>query len=181
MKIIVINNGTGQIPLPDSTTLAAGASKTLTSRTFSEAQLLNSYASDNVFIRTELEAIDRSPLVATAKADASPTIDTHAGCGTQLKDEAGNDMSVQPQMYVGAFDDAVCATLAANATLDTAAAGTIDSGAGTNLLKVTPSATGEISLTLSDTTDEVVYVKCWPVGTDYTIDSSQKQTITFTT
>lgn len=188
MQITVINNnpassdGSNTVPLPDSTSVKPGEQKTMAGRTQAEAQLLISgYQSDTVIIRTALEAIDRAPIVATMKADATPGggVGTAAAIGANLESQDGTSENVQAQMYLGCFDDVACSVPAINATLDTAAAGTIDSGGGTNLLKMTPSVTGETSVTMTNAEDEVVYVKQWPVGADYTVDSSGVQSATF--
>ena len=185
MQITVINNrpaGGAIVPLPDSTSVGPGESKVMTGRTQAEAQLLiTNYQSEDVIIRTALEAIDRAPIVATMKANVTGSggATTAVGVGAQLASQDGTSESIQPQMFLGCFDDAACTVPAVNATLDTAAAGTIDEGAGTNLLKITPSATGETSVTITDAEDEVVYIKQWPVDADYTVDSSGTQTATF--
>jgi len=185
MKITVINNNTAggnAVPCPDSTTVKPGQMKVLTGRTKEEATLLlNGFASDTVVIRTELEALDREPLFAVMKADNADTGGTTAtGVGFQLKSEDGTNKSAQPSIYIGCFDDADCLVPAVNATLNTAAEGTIVSGAASNLLKVTPSATGEVSLTITDAELESVYVKAWAATGDYIVDSSDHQLITFT-
>lgn len=186
MQITVINNnptGGDAVPCPDSTTVKAGESKVMTGRTQEEAQLLiTNYQSNTVIIRTALEAVDRAPVVAAMKAALTPTdVDTIVGVGYQLESQDGTSQSIQPQMYLGCFDDAACEVPAVNAIMDTVAQGTIDEGDGTNLLKVTPSATGEVSVSMDDAVDEVVYVKAWPVTGDYTVDSSGVQTVTFST
>lgn len=184
MKITVINNEASagiSVPCPDSTTVKPGQSKVMTGRTKEEALLLVSgFASATVIIRTELEANDREPLVAAMKADVDDSgAGAIAGVGFQLQSEDGTSKSLQPNMYIGLFDDAACLTPATNATLDTAAEGTIVSGGGTNLLKVTPSATGEISLTGTNAEDETVYAKAWAADGDYTIDSADTQAVVF--
>jgi len=185
MKITVINNGTTEIPLPSYTNAPAGATTVITERTVAELKgLVANYANGNTVIITgEIEALDIPPIRCNMKtpADATGGATTIAACGFDLEDEFGNAMPVESEMYLGAFDDAACTTPAVNATLDTAAQGTIDAGAGTNLLEVTASATGEVSVTMTDTEDEVVYLKAWPkTSVARPIDCSGYDTVEFT-
>jgi hypothetical protein len=137
---------------------------------------------NNVIVLCQIEGNDRAPIVCDMKNPADPVADTFtcAGCGFDLETEAGAAANVDPQMYMGAFDDEACTIPSVDGTLDTAAAGTIDDGEGTNLLKVTPSATGEFSVTLTVTGAGTIYMKAWPVGTDYIVDSSETDEVTFT-
>jgi len=187
MEITVINKraSTGEnVACIDGTTVAPGSQHAMSGR--SAAELIHQQsivASDtDVAVLCKIEGSDRAPIVCDMKAIADPAADatTSAGEGFDLKTEAGAAANVAPQMYLGAFDDATCQTPAVNATLDTASTGTIDSGAGTNLLKVTPDATGEFACTLTDAEDEVVYLKAWPVGTDYIVDSNDITSAEFT-
>lgn len=186
MKITVVNKraSTGSaVYCIDGTSVSPGAQHEMTGRGKDEVVFeITNLSDDDVAVLAEIEGADRAPIVCDMKAIADPAADatTSAGEGFDLLTEAGAAANVAPQMYMGAFDDATCQTPAANATLNTASAGTIDSGGGTNLLKVTPSATGEFACTLTDAEDEVVYMKAWPVGTDYIVDSSDITTAEFT-
>jgi hypothetical protein len=185
MKITVINNKVSErIPCPDGTSVAPGVTKVMAGRSLAEAQdMINGYLDTNeVIILTQLEGIDREVLVCDMKNPADPAggVGTVAGCGFDLEDQAGAAANVAPQMYFGAFEDAACTIPATTATLDTAAAGTIDAGAGTNLLTVTPSAAGALSVTLTDTADEIVYMRAWPVDGSYLMDNSEIDQVEFT-
>lgn len=186
MKITVINNraSTGEkVPCVDGTSVAPGATHVMLGRSKEDVIYQMDHADGNtVIVIAQLEGDDREPIVCDMKNPSDPAggATTCAACGFDLEDTAGTAANVAPQMYLGAFDDAACTTPAANATLDTAAAGTIDAGAASNLLTVTPSATGEVSVTLTDAEDETVYLKAWPVGTDYIIDCSETDSVEFT-
>lgn len=184
MKITVINNSDSVVPCPGVRSVAAGSSITLTGRSWTEyMDLLSNYGSDEVIVYGEVEAIDRPPIVLEMKtpADAAAGVDTVAAEGFQLRDLSGNAAPISTmEFYLGVFDDSGFTTLATNATLDTAAAGTIVSGGGTHLLVVTPSATGEVSVTLTDTVDETVYLRAWPKGTDWPVQATGSHSNTFT-
>lgn len=186
MKITVINNqpaGTTPIPCVDTTSVGPGETHVMTGRAVEEVATQMDHADGNdVIVMTEIEGIDRSPIVCAMKKPANPAggVDTLAACGFDLNTEAGVAANVAPQMYLGVFDDAACTTPATTATLDTAATGTIDAGAGSNLLTVTPSAAGEVSVTLSESVDQQVFLKAWPVGSSYIVDSSDVHSPTFT-
>lgn len=185
MKITVINKrpvtGLG-VYCVDGTTVIPGAQKEMTGR--SKADVIFQLASqdDDVTVNAEIEGSDRAPIICDMKNPADPGsgVGTAAACGFDLETEAAAAANVAPQMYMGAFDDAACQIPSTTGTLDTAATGTIDSGAGTNLLKVTPDAAGEVSVTLTNSADTTIYMKAWPVGTDYVIDSKETDEVTFT-
>ena len=140
---------------------------------------------DDVSVIGEIEGSDRSPLVCKMKVVADPVIDATEsdGEGFDLLTEAAAAANVAPQMYVGAFEDSDCQTPHVTATLGAAdtPVGTIDSGSGTNLLKVTPTTAGVFECKITETTlPETVYLKAWPVGTDYVVDSSDTASAAFT-
>jgi len=186
MKITVINNrasGGAAVPCVDGTEVAAGSTHEMLGRDKVEVTYQMAHADGNdVIVLAEIEGGDRAPIVCQMKTPVDPAggATTCAACGFDLLTEAGAAANVAPNMYLGVFDDAACTTPAVNATLDTAATGTIVSGAGTNLLVVTPDATGEVSVTTTDAEDEVLYLKAWPVGTSYIIDCSSIDSIEFT-
>lgn len=183
MKITCVNRSTNPVPMPGAVSCAAGATKFVTSRTVDEAaQMTEQYAGSAVEIFVELEAEDYPPILAVAKTPADPAggVDTLAGVGFDLKTLDGNAVAYQPTMYLGVFSDAACTTPSTTATLDTATAGTIVSGGGTNLLEVTPSATGEFACSVDDTADEAVYLKAWVAGSRRIVDTSDQHTVTFT-
>ena len=78
---------------------------------------------------------------------------TRAGVGFQVKDFKGDDAEEAFVLGFGAYDDEELATAAANATLDTASAGTILSGGGSNTLEVVTDSSGAFACTLTDTSD----------------------------
>lgn len=183
MKIIVINNTTAtKIPCVDGHTCVPGETYEMTGRSKDEVVYMMQNVDENdVIIKSEIEGDDRAPIISKIKTPADPGsgVGTQAANGFDLETEAGAAANVAPQMYLGVFDDEELTTPAANATLDTAAAGTIDAGAGTNLLTVTPSAAGEVSVTLTDAEDETVYTTAWPVGTSYIIECTEYHTTPF--
>jgi len=186
MQITVINNrptGGLKVPCVDSTSCAPGETHVMANRDVNEVSMQMAYAEENVvLVLCQIEGNDRAPIVCEMKHPADPAggTGTLAACGFDLETEAAVAANVAPSMYFGAFDDEECTIPAVTATLDTAATGAIDAGAGTNLLTVTPDAAGELSVTLTDSADEIVYMKGWPVGTDYIVDSSQIDEVEFT-
>lgn len=84
---------------------------------------------------------------------------TTAAVGFQLQDVEGNDVAEVVTVRFGVYDD-LGGDTAANATLNTATDGTILSGAGTAELVVRTSATGGFACTLTDASDETVYLLC---------------------
>lgn len=186
MKITVINNrpsGGVAVPCVDSTQCKPGETHVMAGRDLNEIPGQMTFADGNdVLVFCELEGKDRSPLICDMKNPVDPAggAVTCAACGFDLEDQGGAAANADPQMYLGAFDDAACTIPSVDGTLDTAATGTIDEGAGTNLLKVTSDAAGEVSVTLTVTAPATVYLKGWPVGSEYTVDSSETDEIIFT-
>jgi hypothetical protein len=187
MQITVFNNrptGGEKVSCVDGTTVSPGSSHTMVGRSKAEYtyQMTASLSDDNVKVLASLEASDRAPLVVAMNDIADPAADatTSAGEGFALQSEAGAAANAAPAMYLGAFDDADCTVPAVNATLDTASSGTIVSGAGTNQLKVTPTAAGAFACTLTDAEVEVVYLKAWPADASYVVDSSDTTSAEFT-
>ena len=186
MQITVINNraaGGASVPCVDSTQCDPGQSRVMPGRTARDVALQMYHADGNdVLVLCQIEGEDRAPVVCDMKNPADPAGGTFnvAGCGFDLNTEAGAAANVNPPMYMGAFDDEDCTIPSVDGTLDTAAVGTIDEGAGTNLLEVTPDAAGEFSVTLTVTGAGTIYLKAWPMGTEYIIDSSETDEITFT-
>ena len=187
MKITVINKratGGEKVYCIDGTTVAPGAQHEMTGRTKAELIYQMTYVmDDDVAVLGELEGEDRAPLVCDMKAPADPAADTFelAGEGFDLEEEDGTAFSTTMQMYLGVFDDEDCQTPSVDGTLDTAATGTIVSGAGTNLLKITPAA-GVASVTLTATGAGEFWLKAWPVAasTSYVVDASDTHKTTFT-
>lgn len=187
MQITVYNNratGGDRVSCVDGTTVAPGSSHTMVGRSKAEYtfQMTASLSDADVKVLAALEATDRAPIVVAMNAIADPAADatTSAGEGFALQSEAGAAANVAPAMYLGAFDDEDCLIPAVNATLDTASSGTIVSGSGTNLLKVTPTSAGAFACTLTDEEVEVVYLKAWPADASYVVDSSDTTSAEFT-
>jgi hypothetical protein len=186
MKITVINKRSsagGNVYCIDGTEVAPGAQHEMSGRTAGELVFQSEQVTDDdVSVIGQIEGSDRAPIVCVMNVVADPAGDAaeSLGEGFALKTEAGGDANVAPQMYMGVFDDADCQTPAVNATLDTATAGTINSGDATNLIKCTPTAAGAFACSVLDAEDEKVYMKAWPVGTDYVVDSSDTSDVTFT-
>lgn len=184
MKITITNKratGGDAVQAMDGTQVAPGAQHTINGATPADLVFQMGVADADVSVVGQMDAVDRAIIICDMKdvADPGSGVGSVAGEGFDLKDQAGAAAGVAPQMYMGVFDDADCKVPAANATLDTAGTGTIDSGAGTNLLKVTPDSAGEFDCTLTDAEDETVYLKAWPVGTDYVVDASDSSTTVF--
>lgn len=182
MKLTIVNNSLVPIAAAGHVTVPAGESIEQEGRTQAEyASLVSRYASDDVQIHAELEAADFQPVYCNMKTPADPAggVDSLAAVGFDIETYDGNAAAITDQMYFAVFSDAACTTLSTTATLDTAATGTIDSGAGTACLLVTPDG-GELSVTVSDTEDEAVYLKAWAVGTGRAMDTSDVHTVTFT-
>jgi len=183
MKITVINNSSTAVPCVDGTQCEAGATHEMPGRVAADITYMMAFASGNdVIIEVELEAMDRSPIVCTMKKPADPAggVVELAGVGFDLLTQAGAAANVDPQMYMGAFDDAACTIPSVDAVLDTATSGTIDDGTGTNLIKVTPTAAGVFACKVTVTAPAAVHLKAWPVGSDYAIDNSDSDVVTFT-
>lgn len=97
----------------------------------------------------------------------------------QITDFAGDNIDGEKILELAVFDDIGLATPAANATLDTAANGTILGGAGTAALKVQTDATGKFKCTLTDLIDETVYLGCSPSFGSPLIDCREIDSVTF--
>jgi len=185
MKITIVNkraSGGENAYALDGVQVEPGSQHEMTGRDTADVIFeIANVQDDDVAVLSELEGMDRSPIVCDMKAPADPAADTFvlAGEGFDLEDEAGAAVTTSPQMYLGVFDDAACQTPSVDGTLDTAATGTIDAGAGTNLLKITP-ASGVVSVTLTATGAGEFWLKAWPVGGDYIVDSSDVHKTTFT-
>ncbi len=116
------------------------------------------------------------------KMDDAPDVTgggTTTSVGFQLRDAASRNLALQTVLEFGVFDDAVLATPAAAATLDTAAQGTIVGGAGTAALKVQTDANGRFSCTLTDAADETVWLGCSPSFGSPIVDCKDIDAVTF--
>ncbi len=183
MKITVINNSSNPVPCPDYVNCAAGATRVLTGRSSAEySAMVAGNSSTSVLIIGQLEDADLSPIVCNLKDPGDPAADQdyQTGMGFDLVMPQTGAANVAPNMYFGVFDNAACTIPAVNATLGTAVTGTIVSGAGTNLLVVTPSAAGVVSCRVDDAEDETVYFRAWPVSYARPVDCSEVVDITFT-
>lgn len=187
MKITVINQRpAGGMPVTcvDSTQCKPGETHVMLGRNeYDFATQMLQALNNEIIVRGQFEAADYPPVKCVMKKPADPAggVDTVAGEGYDLKEIDGTtDANVAPQMYVGVYSDAACLTASTTGSLATPTKGTIDSGSGTSLIKCTPDATGEFACTLTNTADTTVYLKAWPVGGDYLIDSSDSHSNTFT-
>ncbi len=105
---------------------------------------------------------------------------TTSAMGFNITDWRGNPVTEALVVKLGAFDDADLQTAAVNATINTATAGSILSGAGTNALVVKTSATGQFRATLTDAADEVVYLSTGrDAYGDRLIDHRARDTVEF--
>lgn len=183
MKVTIVNRSTDPVPGPGATSIAAGGLLMLENRLQSEvASLISTYVSDLVQVHVEFEAADLTPLISKIKTPSDPAADatTLAACGFDIEDLYGNAFSTTDKMYLGAFDDAACTIPSTTATLDTAATGTINAGAGTNTLEVTPDAgVLSVTLTIPSAADQVVYLKAWVYSSERALDTSEVHTATF--
>lgn len=101
---------------------------------------------------------DRAPIVELDETADVSGGGTTAVVGLQLKDAAGRNVERAVKLTFGVYDDADADGAASNATLATATAGSIVSGGGTAELVILTSATGKFTCTLTDASDETVYL-----------------------
>jgi hypothetical protein len=122
---------------------------------------------------------------ATPKVDVDATADVGGGgttavTGFQLKDQFGNDVARVVKVGFGVYDDTDGVTPGTNATLDTATAGSILSGAASNELEVLTDATGKFTCTLTNTTDEEVFLMgAQPVVGAPPLECEDRESVTF--
>jgi len=83
---------------------------------------------------------------------------TTAPVGFDITDWKGSSIAEAIVLLFGVFDDSDLQGAASNATLDTATAGSILSGAGTAALVVKTDATGSFRCTLTNAADEEVFL-----------------------
>ena len=121
--------------------------------------------------------------VAIVALDVVPNVGaggTTVPCGFQLKDGAGRNIERAVRVAFGVYDDANAVTPGAAATLATATAGTILSGSGTAELQVLTSATGKFTCTLTDATDEEVFLAAGPAAVGgIPVECSAREATTF--
>lgn len=186
MQITIVNNSSDPVAAPGAVTVPAGASLVLASRTVDEyIGLIERYVSDLVTVTASLETADLPPLQCAMKTPADPAADATdvVACGFDMTDMYGTAFSTTDKMYFGVFDDAACSVPSVDATLDTAATGTIDAGDGTNVLEVTP-AGGVLSVTCSipAAAAQTVYFKAWAhTDNPRPMDTSGTDAVDFTT
>lgn len=105
---------------------------------------------------------------------------TTATTGFQLRDNGGNPIAKAMKVGFGVYDDVNGVTPGANATLDTATAGSILSGAGTAELEVLTDATGKFTCTLTDAADETVQLIGAPAANGGpAVDATDREAVTF--
>jgi hypothetical protein len=183
MQITIVNNSLSDVAAPGEVTVAAGGTVTQTGRTIAEYQaLVTGYAGSTVQVHGQLENGDLPPLALTMKTPADPAADatTLAACGFDILDVYGSAFSTTENMYLAAFDNATCTTKSTTATLDTAATGTIVSGAATNTLLITPvGGVVSVTLTIAAAADQIVYLKAWPATFTRPMGSNGVHTATF--
>lgn len=184
MQITIVNNSSEPVAAPGAVTVDAGDSLTLSGRTVSEYQgLIERYVADDVQVHVALESFDLPPLACTMKDPGDPgaSVTTMAGVGFDIEDLYGAAFSTTDKMYLGVFDDADCTTPSADATLDTATTGTIESGAGTNVIKVTPAGgVFACSVDIPGAANQVVYLKAWAEsGTTRAMGTNGTDSVTF--
>lgn len=193
MKITITNNrpsGGLNVYAVDGVQVAPGEQHAMVGRTASELIFQMSVMDDYVSVIGELEGEDRSPLICQMKDVADPAGDATESDqeGFDILDEVGAATTNQSPMYIGVFDDADCSVPSAVATLAAAGTpvGTIQSGSGTNQMKVTPAAAGtfecKVVIPAAATVATTYYIKAWPqaTSTSYVIDSSCTESVTFT-
>jgi hypothetical protein len=106
---------------------------------------------------------------------------TTSAMGFNVLDWRGNAIAEAVAVKLGVFDDEDLQTAAVNATIDTATAGSILSGAASNALVVKTDATGQFRATLTDAADEEVWMSTGrdDYG-DRLIDHRAKDSVEFT-
>jgi len=179
MKIIVRNITTSPAACFDLI-CAAGATLELTGRKPEEAIALLVSQGSTFDISSELESDDIPHYVCAMKnpGDATGGATTRAGVGLDATTLVGAALSADVNVTVAIFDDEDCTVPAVNAEITSAQTGTIVSGTDTNKAVVTTSS-GEISLTITDTEDETVYIKAWQGATTFLLSCGTPDSVTF--
>jgi len=158
MKLRVTNNGSDPHFIETRYfSIEAGATVVISNAVANDIIALKDEA--DVVLEIEYEAGDLK--VYTVEWVATP--DATGGATTsaielRIVDQYGIPIDDAVELVLGAFDDAYCATVAANATLNTATKGTIQSGAASNALYIVTDADGHFACTLTDAADETVYL-----------------------
>lgn len=99
--------------------------------------------------------------------------------GFQLVDAQGAPVNASLLLEMAVFDDSDLASPSVNATLGSPAEGTLVGGLNTAAIKVRTDATGRFSCTLTDATDETVYVACSPTFGGASVDCRDVDSIAF--
>ena len=104
---------------------------------------------------------------------------TTRAVGFQVTDFSGANLSTQVKLELAASDDVGLTQPATNATLNTATQGTILDGAASNTLIVQTSTSGRFTCTLTDFSDETVFLSCKSVHGTPLIDCREFDSVTF--
>lgn len=104
---------------------------------------------------------------------------TTAVVGLQVKTLDGVALEKACVLTFGVYDDTNGVTAGAHATLDTATAGTILGGAGTNVLTVVTDSHGKFTCTMTNASDETVYLKAGTRVGSIMADISDVDSVTF--
>lgn len=123
--------------------------------------------------------IDAAIVVAIDDADDVAGGGTTQTVGLQLKDQDGNDLEEVHVLKFGVYDDADGITEGTSATLNTASAGSILAGAGGAVLTVKTSSTGKFTCTLTDASDEAVYLMASAAIRSPILDCRDSDSVTF--
>lgn len=158
MKLNVTNNRADPLYIETrGISIAAGASIVLSSATELDIAALKDEA--DVVVTIDYEAGDLKVMVWDwVSLPAGSGGATTSAIEGRIVDQFGLPIAETVLLKLGAFDDAFCKTVAANATLNTATKGTIKDGAASNALIIETSADGEFACTLTDASDETVYL-----------------------
>lgn len=163
MQIVITNNRTTPYYLESRRIqIDAGAAKTLTVGTDEDLKALldkNGVADTGIAIAVTIQRGDYNGVILKQAANANVTGGgTTGSVSVSAVTAIGNFPCALYEFVYRVTQDAVARTNASNATIATAAAGTILAGSGTTVLVVRASAAGVFTATMTDAVDETVYL-----------------------
>lgn len=181
MQLAVTNLSTDKTMLPGYIEVDGSGSVTLTDQDMNLLPEFEKMVADGtISVKATREVGDALEVVVDIDTTANVTGGgTTAVVGFQVKTPQGFTLEEQCVVSFGTYDDANGVTAASHATLNTATAGTILSGAGTNVLQVLTDAHGKFTCTLTNTSDETVYQIATQVGRSPMMDTKDYDAVTF--
>lgn len=181
MKATVINNSQNAVALPGAVVAQPGTAKTVTGLTLLQAAQLTAQSSKLVQVQISLDPADKPAVIATMATPANPGsgVTVLAGEGFTLKDSSGTTVAIAEPVGLGVYDDAACTIPSADAYIDTATAGTITAGSGTNAIEATTAA-GVLTVSVHKPAPGTVYVKPFTrSNATRVLDASDQRTTIF--